>query len=398
MQELSRWKILALVVFMQALVIGTGIYCFGFFVVHWMNDFSSQRSELMLAFTAMVLLSGIMSPIAGMWIDRYSSRTLILIGITTYSLGLLFISQASGHWMIVGVYACVLPLAMSFAGPLMSQSLVANAFTGNRGLALGICALGSSIGGFSMPMLVTYLLELYHWRQVFLILAVLIGAGLFPTAFFVLKHLPKSQQIHTDGHKALTTKQLLQDKDVYKLALAYFVPSMLFVGVLQNIGLHATDLSISQQQAGLIVSMGAVLMAVGKFVTGWLADRISYASIYYVLILLVASSLYLTATASSFVPLAIGTAVLGAAAGGVSPLISTVTAHRYGTANFGRVMGLMMSSASLSGVAPLIAGWLRDYYGSYEYAFMMFIPLVIPAIIAFKRLSKIPPVVRQQTV
>ena len=398
MQETLRWKILALVLLMQALVIGTGIYCFGFFVVHWMEEFSSQRSELMLGYTAMILLTGIMAPIAGVWIDRYSSRTLILTGVTIYTLGLLCMSQASGQWLIMGIFACVLPLTMSFAGPLMSQTLVANAFTRNRGLALGICALGSSIGGFSMPMLVTYLLELYHWRQVFILLAVVIGAGLFPTTFFVLKHLPKRQQRNADGHEALTTKQLLRDKDVYKLALAFVVPSMLFVGVLQNIGLHANDLNISQQQAGLIVSMAAALMAVGKFSTGWLADRISYASIYYVLISLAAGSLYLTAIAGSFVSLAIGTAVLGATAGGVSPLISTVTAHRFGTINFGKVMGLIFLFASLSGVAPLIAGWLRDLNGSYEYAFKMFIPLAIPAMIAFSRLSKLPPTARQHVV
>lgn len=385
-----RWKVLALVLFMQALTIGAGIYCFGFFVVHWVNEFSSQRSELMVGYTALTLMSGLLAPVAGVWIDKYSRRLLVLLGITAYVAGMLLVSQATGPWMVVGVFACLLPIGMSLSGPLMSQSLVTNAFDKNRGTALGICALGTSVGGFSMPVLVTYLLELYHWRYVFMILATMIGVGILPAAFWVLKNIPKTVQQAADGHKSMSTGDLLKDANLYKLAVVFFIPSTLFVGVLQNIGLQATDMALSQQQAGAVVSMAAALMAVGKFLTGWLADRIRHATIYYVLVSLVGLSLYVTATADGFLQLAIGVAVLGASAGGVIPLVSTMAATRYGAANFGRAMGVLMSSSCLSGLAPLAAGLLRDSTGSYESAFLLFIPLVVPAMLACYGLSKIP--------
>lgn len=382
-----RWKVLALVVFMQALIIGSGVYCFGFFVIHWMKEFSSQRTELMIAYTSMTLISGILAPFAGNWINTYSRRLLIVIGTISFSIGLAIMSQASGPGIIVGVVTLMFPLGMALSGPLMSQTLIAHVFHENRGLALGICALGTSIGGFTMPILVTYLLELYDWRQVLLLLSFIITFTIIPIAMLLLKHLPKDKNTQSKTHKHVSSKELLRDPDVYKLSIAYLVPSALFVGVLQNIGLHATDITISQQQAGMIVSVAAALMAAGKLLTGALADRINHALLYYCMLAMVAMGTYLTAASTAFLSLIIGVALLGTAAGGISPLISAVTVHRYGSGNFSRAMGLIMSSTSLAGFSPLIAGWLRDISGSYYMAFLLMLPLLIPAIIAFSRLS-----------
>jgi cyanate permease len=52
-------------------------------------------------------------------------------------------------------------------------------------------------------------------------------------------------------------------------------------------------------------------------------------------------------------------------------------------------MGVVMGTASFSGLAPLLAGWLRDTTGSYETAFLLLIPLVIPAFIAFIKLTPV---------
>jgi len=174
-----QWRLLGLVIIMQALIVGIAVYCFGFFVVHWMDEFSRPRGELMLGYTAMSFMAGIITPLVGVLIDKYSKRVLVLTGVVSYALGLLLISRAQAPWFIVGVFGLIFPLAMALAGPLMAQTLVANAFEKNRGTALGLCALGTSIGGFTLPILVTHLLETYAWRQVFVILAI-IGAVLLP--------------------------------------------------------------------------------------------------------------------------------------------------------------------------------------------------------------------------
>jgi len=382
-----RWQLLSLVVVMQALIIGLAVYCFGFFVVHWINDFSRPRGELMLGYTLMSFMAGVLAPFVGVLIDTYSKRALVLTGVISYIFGLLLISFANSHWFITAIFGLILPLAMSLAGPLMAQTLVANAFEKNRGTALGICALGTSIGGLAMPILVTTLLESYEWRQVFMILAAIIGVGIVPAAFFILRQSPSAAASKAANGNSLNNKSLFKDSDTYKLALAYFVPSFMFIGVLQNMGLFATDLQLTMQQAGWIVSISAGLMSVGKFSIGWLADRFSHRSLYNSMLILVGLSLYLTAIADNFLVLAISVAALGTSAGGLTPLFGAIVSKRYGVGSFGRVMGLIMGTSSLSGFAPLLAGWLRDSTGSYETTFLWFLPMMLPAMIAFNRLS-----------
>ena len=49
-----RWQVLGLAIVMQALIVGIAVYCFGFFVVHWMDEFSRPRGELMVGYTVTV--------------------------------------------------------------------------------------------------------------------------------------------------------------------------------------------------------------------------------------------------------------------------------------------------------------------------------------------------------
>src|SRR5690606_26068146 len=138
--------------------IGIGVYCFTFFVVHWVAEFNTPRSELMLAYMGMTLVTGLLAPFYGILIDRAHSRWVITGGVVAFSLGLLAVAAAPNAIAIILCFWLVLPLGIGLAGPLMAQTLVAQAFATRRGMALGICALGTSIGGLVMPVVTTTLL------------------------------------------------------------------------------------------------------------------------------------------------------------------------------------------------------------------------------------------------
>lgn len=382
-----RWQVLAFAVIMQALIIGIGVYCFAFFVVHWVEEFNVPRSELMLGYMGMTLMAGVLAPFSGILIDKFQSRWVITFGVATYTLGLLAVSMAPAAVAINLIFWLVMPLGMALAGPLMAQTLVAQAFDSKRGMALGICALGTSVGGLIMPVVATTMLTHMAWRPAMATLAIVISVVILPLAFVIVRTREKVTS-HSDSKPAITTREILRNKDVYLLGVAYFVPASLFVAVLQNMGLYAQDLAIPQQQAGFIVGGAALVMAVGKFAAGSLADRISHHTIYYTLLGLATVGMIAVATSKSFVPLASGVLLLAATAGGVLPLVSTAAAQRFGIANFGRAMGVIMGFGSLSGVAPLTAGWIRDYSGSYEVSFLVLAPLMLPALICFSRLKK----------
>jgi MFS family permease len=387
MPDNYRWQVLAFSLVMQALVIGVGVYCFAFFVVHWVEEFNTPRSELMFGFMGMTLMAGLLSPLGGMLIDRFSARGVITAGVVAQSLGLLLVSQASGAAAIILIFWLLMPLGMVLAGSLMAQTLVAQAFDTGRGMALGICSLGTSIGGLIMPMVATAMLSEMEWRPVVISLAIIIFVVILPLTFLIVRSRKTLVQ-PAGAQPAISTRELLANRDVYLLGVAFLVPASLFVGVLQNMGLYAQDLAVEQQQAGMIVAVSAMLMAAGKFMTGVLADRMNHHLIYYTLLGLAGAAMLVVASADSLISLAGGVFLLGATAGGVLPLVSAAAAQRFGVANFGRAMGVIMGFGSLSGVAPLAAGWIRDYSGSYEVSFMVLAPLIIPAVICFGLLRK----------
>lgn len=377
-----RWQVLAFALIMQVMVVGIGVYCFAFFVVEWVGEFGASRSELMLGYTGMTLMAGMLLPLAGFLIDRYHNRWVVAVGVAAYTLGLIAVSLAPTAVAVVLVFWLVMPLGMALAGPLMAQTLVAQAFVQKRGMALGISALGSSIGGLIMPLIATTMLTHMAWRPTVAALGVAISVLILPLAFLVIRNPPKLAS-HSDNRPAVTTREMLGNRDVYLLAVAAVVPSSLFVAVLQNVGLYARDLAISQQQAGVIVGGASVLMAAGKFTSGFLADRIRHHHIYYAQLGLAALGMTIVATSTSFYPLASGILLLAATAAGVMPLIGVAAGRRFGIVNFGRAIGIVMGIGSLSGVAPLAAGLMRDLSGSYEIAFLMLVPLVLPALVCF---------------
>jgi MFS family permease len=383
-----RWQVMILALLMQALIIGFAIYSFTFFVTPWMDTFAAQRSDLMLAYSLHSVTAAILSPICGILIDRFPARRLILIGASVFCLALVLMARVPSAVALVAVFSVVIPIGLILSGPLMAQTLVAQAFADNQGRALGIAALGTSLGGFVMPLAVTSLLAQYDWRVVFDLMAMATALLIIPLTILILRPTKMEGGAHHDQANAKSTTELLRDPTIFALALSYVIPAALLMALMQNVGPLADDLSISTRQAGLIISITALLMAVGKYVVGSLADRVPLGRIYYSLAIVVGLGMGLASTANTFVPLALAVFLVGGTAGGIFPLIATAVVRRYGPANFGRVMGIAMAIAGASGLAPLAASWGRDMTGSYQAPFMALIPLLLVSAFAFHLFSR----------
>jgi MFS family permease len=102
----------------------------------------------------------------------------------------------------------------------------------------------------------------------------------------------------------------------------------------------------------------------------------------------------IAASANGVLALGVGVVAIGATVGGMMPLFSNLVAQRYGLENFGRVTGVVHAFAALSGLAPSIAGWIRDAGSDYSMAFYSLLLPIVPALFIFLRLlgRPVPPV------
>ena len=148
------------------------VYSFALFVVPWLDHFEIARSEVMVAILVFQVTTGLLSPVLGRLMDQFLMRRLVITGAVSMGLGLALISEANQFWQVILIYSTLLPIGMLLCGTLASQTMVSKWFTGDRGLAIGLSAMGTSVGGLIIPMIVIELIASHEWEGTLLILSV----------------------------------------------------------------------------------------------------------------------------------------------------------------------------------------------------------------------------------
>lgn len=379
MKNIPPWVAVMYCCLMQTFTVGICIYSFALFVVPWIEEFSVDRSSVMIAITGFSLASAILAPLGGWLVDRYQSRYLVLGGLMLFCLSLVALSQASSTMVITLLFTLVLPVGATLAGSVIALYITTSRVKTRRGLAIGITSLGTSLGGFFLPLLVTFLLSAYSWRVTFIMLAAAVMIVVFLPGLFLLDRDPV---VKSDTQK----RQAIDFEDIKAITLlgtCFLVPSILFVGVLHNVAIYAKDIGVSQTEASLVISSCALVMAAGKLMAGVLSDRTSLFRLYFTVLVFCGVAMFTISTASSFYTLLIGVNLLAFFMGWVIPIIAGLVGSHWQVAMFGRAMGLVSAMAGLAGLGSFVAALVRDRFGDYAQAFSLLSILLIIALVAF---------------
>ena len=240
------WNVVALTLVLQAVSIGISIYSFALFVVPWLEAFPVDRAQVMFAIFVAQVGMGALSPLAGRLLDRFSIRLLVVVGCFSQAAGLLAMSVATEFWQIVAAYATLMPLGMVFAGTLASQTLVTRWFTARRGVAIGISAMGTSLGGFAFPLLIAPLISNVGWQETLAVLAALAVLLTAPAAVVVLRRAPP---VHgrglagTPAARQWSARETLSTRTFWIPVVALVPVNAAFGGVQFSLGAYVFDLA-----------------------------------------------------------------------------------------------------------------------------------------------------------
>lgn len=382
------WITVGFVVVMQAVSVGIAVYSFAFFILPWMEDFQVPRTMLMVGATIQAVAVALLSPLCGLLLDKYDNKRLLLAAVAAYAASLLGMAMAPNAYLLVALIGLALPVGVTLVGPLMAYALVARTDIQQKGLALGVTALGTSLGGLVMPPLVTHLLADHDWRFVYTMLSALTMVAVFLPALVLLRSTGPIVSDGVDRHNRLA---LMRSPDVLRLGICYLVPTLLFMAILHNLGGLAADLAIEPQRAALVTAGASILMALGKVSAGAMSDHLNHRLLYTGVVVTMAIGAVLTSFAAGFVPLLVGVGTVALALGGVGPLLASIVSSRWDKANFGSVMGVIHALAACSGLGPLLAGLVRDSSGSFATAFLSLTPLLLIAWLLFVTLPAAKP-------
>jgi predicted MFS family arabinose efflux permease len=154
--------------------------------------------------------------------------------------------------------------------------------------------------------------------------------------------------------------------------------SALTLGVTQAVMITlvplAQDTGIGSTQAASLISVLATAGFVGNLLLAWIADRVDRMRMLcglFIAIGLVNGLLLFSHDYLLFVTCA---ALLGFAAGIVSPAFHTLIADRFGPASFGTAYGLMTPLLAITAaLCARYAGEVFDRTGGYDFLFLSFI-------------------------
>jgi sugar phosphate permease len=142
-------------------------------------EFGWSRAALKFRDLLTLLLAGLLAPFLSVLIDRIGPKTLVLGG--SLLLALLYFAYSQIH-SITHVYLIHIgfPAVLVAAGLNVAVIMVSQWFVAQRGVALGITLIGSSLGGVVLPKVIVAMLPVLGWRESFMWLSVI------PLELFVL--------------------------------------------------------------------------------------------------------------------------------------------------------------------------------------------------------------------
>ena len=386
------WRVVAGAFVGMVMANGFFTYAFTILVNPIRAEFSASLEQVMYSLTLGTLGGLFLSPVIGTMIDRYSVRHIMSLGGLITVAGLYGMANAQSILAFNIIFGITMSLSLGTMSTMTGSAVVSRWFTGNRGKALGVAAMGTSVGGMLFPALLTAWVESVGWRGAVENTALLTLFVVTPFIWLTIRNRPQDLGLQPaqmpqadvapgpETTAALTMPQIIRMRSFWLIGLSMGMVCASFATMLANLSPYAARLGVSD---GAISTMIAVLSLgglAGKLVFGAAADRINlkYGLWAAHCLLLIAFSLLLLEP--PYWVLLIAAVCFGLATGGLLPVWNAMVAQVFGVNSFGRAMGAMGPLITLNILpAYAVVGRLFDSTGSYSAGLILFGGVIVGA-------------------
>ncbi|MBB3424288.1 MFS family permease [Rhizobium sp. BK312] len=358
------WKVVAATHVLTAVTFGAA-YSFSATLPGLAAEFSASRGEIALVFSISAFLFYSLGAIAGPLADRWSPRSLVLLGLAAMILGYIGASRAGSLvslyiWYGFGVG---LGIGLSYVPAL---GAVQSWFIRRRSQASGVATAGIGLGTLVLPFAIGQALPFIGWRGCFIALACLFAVFGLPTAMLIRKRRdnPDPSRSRADKH---VNAAIWRDGRFYLFYAVLVLSSFCTFIPYVHIVAAAQDMGLSLQDGTTLVGLIGVGNVVGRFFLAGLGDRFGRRRLLASLTFAVAASFALWALASGMIQLALFALTFGMSYGGCVGLYPAVAADLFGTRNIGAVIGYLYTAVGIAAlIGPTAAGFIFDHTGSYS--------------------------------
>ncbi len=357
------------------------------------REFGWTRAQLGLALTLTRVESGLIGPLEGYLVDRVGTRLMVFIGLLLLGGAWVFFSRVENLWMFYVAYV-FMAVGQGLGSWIPLMTMLNKWFTRRRSSAIGWANVVSRFGALLLVPAIAWAVVDAPGRIGWQMTALILGIGILVLAgplASMIRNDPKDYGEVPDGEplrtaaasgatpnpsqprpQDMTAAEAIRTPAFWLIAFGHGFTSMVILAIMTHLGLLMSDNGYAEQDAGWVVSAYTGVAMVFQLVGGYSGDRMSkrvalafFTSVQAagVLVLVVAQTL----------PMFFAFAVLfGAGFGGRNPLTVAIRADYFGTASFGKILGLSTVPMNLLLlIASPFAGWMFDQYGTYNMAFLI---------------------------
>ena len=352
------------------------------------DELGWSYTQISFAASLRGLETGLLAPLAGMFLDRWGPRPLVVFGALLNGFGLLLLSRVSSLAMFYTAFIFI-AAGVSTATTGLLMAAVANWFQKRAGLAMGIAASGVAFGGLLIP-LITLVIDTLGWRQAMVIMG--LGMWVIPLPLaLILRHKPEQYGYRPDGVKGnsvvndnailkksaeinITNKAVLSSRAFWIIAVAFLCHIMPVSAVMTHVMPYFSTIGIERSAASLIASALPILTIFGRIGFGWLGDYVDKRGVVVFSFALTSLGVFLLgfATVERIWVIVAFIIVFGIGWGGAVPMIAGLFKAYFGRERLGTIVGLA-GSVMMVGmmVAAPFAGWVFDKWGRYQPAWFL---------------------------
>jgi MFS family permease len=341
-------------------------------------DLDTGRGAISTAIGLGRLVSGLASPVVGRFADAYGPRWIVAIGIIVSAIGLFALGMVRNEIELYLAWSLIFSAGVATAFTVALDKLVVASVTEKRGMALAVRFSVAAIVSTLIVPIVTTMVEFMGWRQTCFIWGTILLLMIpVPVILFRAEKLnPPSLSPETSADiesaplpdpKGLRT--VLRQTPFWIIAIAMAAQASVTTGLSVHLVPLMTDYGLDAVVAGTLFG-GMILLTIPvRLLAGYTADRVEPRLLPLILgglLVLEGLAIGSFALAPGFVTMLVVICALGIAAGAPMVLVLILCNELFGQKAFGAVQGsLMMMQVPGTMLAPIIAGYVHDFTGSY---------------------------------
>jgi len=369
--------------------VGNGLYfSFSVFLVPLVDEFHWSRGLTAGAQSVSTVLQGLLAPVAGILVDRFGPRRVILAGVVLLSAASMLgatIRSAGELYLYTGVLAAA---GLVGLGPVPMGVLISRWFSERRGRAVGVAFSGMGFGVFVMGPLAQWLIASTGWR----VASAALGAGalcvLAPVVWIGARDRPsdRDEGAPIDSRASATApasstpapdgalRRALRAPAFWALWLAYLCTPLAVFPITTHQVAFAIDRGFAPLLAASVLGITGLMSIVGRVSFGLAADRFGgplAATVSYGCTAGGALALLALESDPRAGWLAAYALLFGLGFGARGPIITAMASDLFGGRRFGVIYGALSVGNGLGGaIGPWFGGVVHDVMGSYRLVFL----------------------------